>query len=154
MKPVMPYNLAIGGDYWASWGSKGWTAVRVTDVKRKFAKVVRVDPKTNESKKRDAKVLADEMVKRDPAERGADKPDDGPDVVFADVRQHRDQEQSKQLVLTKSDEKPVSPTEGMTDDEKRAYYAKRAKESVARWAKVEAHFGEEVVSQWPSDEDW
>ncbi len=150
----MPYNISPGGDYWASWGSKGWSAVHATHVKRKWVKVNRVDPKTNGVKKRGAKVRADELVKRDPSLEGKDKPTEGPDVVFADVRRHRERAQSEQLVLTKEEGGPADPTAGMTEKQLLAYHVKRTKEAAARWDRVEAHFGEEVVGQWDTDEDW
>lgn len=154
MKPLMPYNISPGGDYWASWGSKGWSAVQATHVKRKWVKVNRMDPKTNEVKKRGARVRADELVKRDPSKCGADKPTEGPDVVFADVRQHREASQSKQLVLNKRSDKGSKPTDTMTEEELIAYRTQRALTADARWAKVEEAFGQDVVSQWATDEDW
>ena len=78
MKPVVPWNVVEGGDYWAAWGSKGWTAVRVLSAKRKWASVARVNPRTNETKSRNAKVRIDELVVRDPKQKGKDKPSDGP----------------------------------------------------------------------------
>jgi len=155
MKPVMPYNLSIDGDYWASWGSKGWSAVRVNNVKRKFAKVSRVDPKTNEVKKRGAKVRADEMVKRDPSQCGADKPTEGPDVVFADVREYRARTEAKQLHLNKNaEEADGEPTVEMPEEELRVYRANMARDSARRWENVEKGFGPEIVASWATDEDW
>jgi len=84
--PVLPHHIYEGGDYWASWGSKGWTAVRVLNVKRKFADVERINPKTNKTKSRNAQVRLDEMVKRDPKQKGSDKPSEGPGVIFKQIR--------------------------------------------------------------------
>lgn len=87
--PILPHQVYEGGDYWASWGSKGWTAVRITSVRRKFAQVERINAKTNETKSRTAKVRLDELVRRDPKQKGTDKPEEGPDEVFASVRRLR-----------------------------------------------------------------
>lgn len=155
MKPIMPYHVTPGADYWAAWGSKGWSAVRVKVVKRKFAKVSRVDPKTNEVKTRTAKVRLDELVKRDPSQEGRDRPEDGPAEVFADVRSHRELAENKQLMLQSSrtsDE--ADDSEELTEEEIEARRVERARTAEERWDRVEAHFGKEVVDQWETDEDW
>lgn len=156
MKPVMPYHVNPGGSYWAAWGSKGWSAVTVNTVRRKWAKVNRVDARTGAVKKRGSKVRADEMVKRDPALNGADKPTLGPAEVFADVRQHREAAEAKQLHLTKNssiDEAlPMPPN--LSPSELAARNARIAEAAALRWENVEAAFGEEIVTSWPTDEDW
>jgi hypothetical protein len=89
LRPLNTWNIGEGGHYWASWGSKGWTAVLVISVARKWAKVRRLDPKTGTLKKRTSKVRLDELVKRDPKKKGKDKPKVGPADVFAGVRSSR-----------------------------------------------------------------
>ncbi len=88
-RPLDTWHIREGGNYWASWGSKGWTAVLVISVARKWAKVRRLDPKTGALKKRTSKVRLDELVKRDPKQKGRDKPKVGPADVFAGVRSSR-----------------------------------------------------------------
>ena len=88
--PIHSRLIAEGTDYWASWGSKGWTAVKVLQVKSKYAIVQRMDPLTNEVTTAEARVRLDEMVKRIPELGGTDKPVDGPAEVFASVRRARD----------------------------------------------------------------
>ena len=100
MQPVLVVHVREGADYWAAWGSKGWSAVRVLSVKHKWATVSRIDPRTNEVKRKRSKVRADELVLRDPTKRGEDKPHEGPGMVFKDVRLFRDSESSGELVLS------------------------------------------------------
>jgi len=88
---VPDHHVREGADYWASWGSKGWTSVRVIQVKRKWAQVDRVDPRTNLTKKRKAKVRLDELVRRDPKLTGGDKPEVSPSVIFESVRSLREE---------------------------------------------------------------
>lgn len=88
--PIHSRLIAEGADYWASWGSKGWTAVKVLQVKSKYAIVQRMDPLTNEVTTAEARVRLDEMVKRIPELSGTDKPGTGPADVFAKVRRARD----------------------------------------------------------------
>ena len=88
--PIHSRLIAEGADYWASWGSKGWTAVKVLQVKSKYAIVQRIDPLTNEVTTAEARVRLDEMVKRIPELGGTDKPVTGPADVFARVRRVRD----------------------------------------------------------------
>jgi hypothetical protein len=87
--PIPPYLVDEGAHYWASWGNKGWTAVRVSQVKTKYAVVQRLNPLTNEVMTESARVKLDELVRRTPALLGEDKPVRGPDVVFAQVRLDR-----------------------------------------------------------------
>lgn len=88
-EPVLPHLVTEGDDYWASWGSKGWTAVKVLQVKTKYAVVQRIDPLTGEVRTAEARVKVDELVKRSPALTGTDKPSRLPSEVFAQVRLDR-----------------------------------------------------------------
>lgn len=90
--PIPAWHIHEGGNYWASWGSKGWTAITIISAKRKWAQVQRVDPKTNKPKRRNSKVRLDEMVKRDPKLKGKDKPTSGPADIFAGLRASREAE--------------------------------------------------------------
>ena len=87
--PIPPYLVSEGSHYWASWGNKGWTAVRVSQVKTKYAIVQRIDPLTNEVRTKEARVKLDELVKRNPDLNGEDKPTTGPADVFGRVRSSR-----------------------------------------------------------------
>jgi len=110
MKPIPPYQVREGADYWAAWGSKGWTAVRVRSAKRKWAFVDRIDPITNEVRSRKAKVRVDELVRREPKLKGKDKPEISPSVVFDDVRSFRAAQKATKLELSNaSDEEDNTP---------------------------------------------
>ena len=87
--PIPPYLVDEGAHYWASWGNKGWTAVRVSQVKTKYAVVQRLNPLTNEVMTERARVKLDELVKRIPSMLGEDKPTTSPGAVFARVRLDR-----------------------------------------------------------------
>lgn len=153
MKPLQPYHIREGGSYWAAWGSKGWTAVRVTSAKRKWANVTRVDPKTDETKRKGAKVRIDEMVKRDPAMKGADKPTIGPAEVFDEVRELRESEGAEEVALAER----VAEREELRA-EQRSSSLSLAEPDEERIAKLdEAYdraFGKDIVASWPSQSDW
>jgi len=87
--PVPDHLVSEGETYWASWGNKGWSAVRVIQVKRTKAMVERVNPKTNETLPSNATVRLDELVKRNAALLGADKPQRPPASVFKSIRAQR-----------------------------------------------------------------
>lgn len=87
--PVPDHLVAEGETYWASWGDKGWSAVKVLQVKRTKAVVERVNPKTNKALPSGATVRLDELVKRDTILLGADKPQRLPVSVFASIRSQR-----------------------------------------------------------------
>lgn len=86
---LMPWQIQPGGSFWAPYGKKGWSAVNVLDVGRVWAKVERVKPKTGEVVNRKGRVRKDELLVRDPKVNGADRPEEGPDVVFAKFREDR-----------------------------------------------------------------
>jgi len=75
-------NVRDGGDYWAPFGKKRWSAVRVISVTDGEAEVNRVDASSNEPKSRRTKVDASKLVLRDPARVGEDKPEASPSEVF------------------------------------------------------------------------
>lgn len=145
--PIMSHHVYEGADYWASWGNKGWSAVRVLGVKRKFADVERINAKTNKTKSRNAQVRLDEMVKRDPKLKGADKPSNGPAEVFSQVRSNRESDAEATRQVEAVPEKPtreliVAPV--LTVEKFRQVYIKyrkdcgdSLKESESNWDLVE-----------------
>lgn len=89
--PVPDHLVAEGETYWASWGDKGWSAIRVIQVKRTKAIVERFNPKTNKALPSNATVRLDELVKRDETLLGADKPQKLPASVFMTIRSQRNE---------------------------------------------------------------
>jgi len=79
-KPVS--DVTNGGDYWAPFGKKRWSAVRVISVTNDVAEVNRVDPSSNEPKTRRTKVNATQLVKRDSSLNGDDRPTVEPEAIF------------------------------------------------------------------------
>lgn len=79
-QPVL--NVINGGDYWAPFGETRWSAVRVISVADGVAEANRVNATTNEPKARVTSVNAAQLVARDPALNGDDKPDANPSDVF------------------------------------------------------------------------
>ena len=69
---------------WAPWGTSGWSAVVVSVVYHKWARVKRVNAKTGETVAT-GKARKDRLVKRDPALKGKDKPAQSPLEVFPDL---------------------------------------------------------------------
>jgi len=82
---VRPRRIRKGGCYWAAWGTTGWSAIEVTDVKRKFVQATRVHPKTNERVKTGCRVRISKLLERNPALKGKDRPNNSPPEVFAVV---------------------------------------------------------------------
>lgn len=81
-KPVLEHQVMEGGAYWAAWGDKGWSAVKIISKKRKNAVARRVKPNTG-AVIRETKVRLDRLVKRNPELKGKDRPKETPAEVFA-----------------------------------------------------------------------
>ena len=94
-KPLFPHQVSKHGKYWSAMGDTRWSAVQITSISRKWTKATRVNPKTGAVKKKGAKVRIDELLRRDPDLIGADKPEDPPKVVFAEVREARARREKK-----------------------------------------------------------
>lgn len=95
-RQVFDHEVCVHGTYWAPFGNKGWSAVRVTKVGYKHAQVDRVKPKTQELIAK-GKVRKDELLKRDAKLGGRDRPQEGPADVFSTYREQREQlEQEEQ----------------------------------------------------------
>jgi hypothetical protein len=71
-----------GKDYWTPFGKKRWSAVRILSITAGIAEVTRVDALTNEAKARITKVEVTQLLKRDPALKGTDKPTNFPEEMF------------------------------------------------------------------------
>jgi hypothetical protein len=152
-KPVLKHHVCEGSDYWASWGSKGWTAVRVIQAKRVFANVARINPKTNETKSRNAKVRLDEMVKRDPKKKGKDKPKVSPAVVFEEVRRIRKTQAAVTVTCEPEPEPEPDPRPALPPGRFSHSFA-TAEEADAFWRKTwDAVHGEGYWDSLPAD-DW
>jgi hypothetical protein len=82
----MRQRVSAGLPAWAAWGDTGWRCVRVLSVGRKFVKIQRENPRTGEIIARRGKARIAEMVKRDPRQRGRDKPGQTPAEMFAQQR--------------------------------------------------------------------
>lgn len=150
-QPVLPWHVYEGAHYWAAWGNKGWTAVTVVAVKRKWAQVTRVDPKTNKPKNRNSKVRLDELVKRDPKKKGKDKPQEGPAAVFAGARASREQEAVDKTgtdgLSTETKTKRNSSNSKhieWTDEERNEFFR----------STFDAVFGEGWYDSAPTTDDW
>jgi hypothetical protein len=81
---LLPFQIQRGSRVWAPWGVSGWSAIEVVKPSRKWAKGYRVKPATDE-RGAAAKIPLDRLLKRDPAQKGKDKPEQTPDEVFAHV---------------------------------------------------------------------
>ena len=148
--PVLPWQVQDGRNYWAAWGSKGWSAVRVIAAKRKWAEVERVDAKTNETKSRRSKVRVDELVRRDPKLAGKDRPTAGPAAVFASVRRLRAEEQAVEEKLI---EEPVEAQPTATKPPSGIEWTEEKWNEFLRktWTST---FGEGAYEECCFDDDW
>lgn len=79
---LAPFQIQRGSRVWAPWGVSGWSAIEVVKPSRKWVKGYRIKPATDE-RGATAKVPLDRLLKRDPALKGKDKPEQTPDEVFA-----------------------------------------------------------------------
>lgn len=108
---VLPHEACVNGTFWAPYGEKGWSAVRIHTVGYKHARVDRVRPKTQEVVTTKGKVRLDELVKRDPNLIGADRPRQTPDEVFATFRRSRaalEEKEKEQKAMEQTSQSEVS----------------------------------------------
>jgi len=82
-------------DFWAPFGEKRWSAVRVLSVTDGIAEVNRVDPSSNQPKSRRTKVKASQLLKRDPALKGEDKPTSAPAEMFSEQTKREETRREK-----------------------------------------------------------
>lgn len=85
--PQPPADVMIGKDFWAPFGTKRWSAVRVLSITDGIAEVTRVNASSNEPKTRRSKVKTARLVKRDPNQKGKDKPAATPEEMFSAAEQ-------------------------------------------------------------------
>jgi len=104
--PLGDYSIRVGGTYWSAFGDKRWSAVRVIGLGYRLAKVERVKPHNQVVIHRKGKARRDEMLPRDPAKKGKDKPTELPSVVFTRVREMREEDKAKRK---EKKEEPVVP---------------------------------------------
>ena len=76
--PMHIPGVTTDGDYWAPFGKKRWSAVRVVSVKAGVAEVTRVDASSNKPKTRRSKVKVSQLVERDSGLKGTDTPTSTP----------------------------------------------------------------------------
>lgn len=89
-RQLLPHEAVKNGTYWAPYGDKGWSAVRLRSLGYKHAKVDRVKPKTQEVVTTKGKVRLDELIRRDPKLVGTDRPAKAPNETFATSREQRE----------------------------------------------------------------
>lgn len=83
---LLDFQIQRGTNAWAPWGQSGWSAVEVQKAQRKWAQVHRIKPATGErSGKTTGKVRKDQLIKRDPALKGADRPEFTPEEIFTEA---------------------------------------------------------------------
>lgn len=78
---LAPFQAQRGTHVWAPWGKTGWSAVEIMVPSRKWAKGMRVKPRTGEHTAK-GKVSLLRLIKRDPKLKGKDRPMLPPDAVF------------------------------------------------------------------------
>jgi len=75
------FQVQTGSKGWAPWGASGWSAIVVTKAHYKWCRVNRVNSKTGEVAAK-GKVRRDQILSRDPEQKGKDKPSQPPGDVF------------------------------------------------------------------------
>jgi hypothetical protein len=104
---MAPCHVHRGTTVWAPWGKSGWSAVVIKTTQRKWAKGMRVKPKTGEETAK-GKVPMDRLLRRDPELKGKDRPGYPPDEVFA----HRETEPE---VVEPEETEPRVAEDGLAD---------------------------------------
>lgn len=140
--PVLPVHVYEGGHYWAGMGETRWGAVTIIKKKRKSAEVDRVNARTNETTKRGAKVKVDRLVKRDPKQKGKDKPTCPPSEVFVNVAKPEPEPEPEVEA-----EQPVIVKRGKAD-------LKKVKAHFVRYKMNTGATREEAEAEWDTPNDW
>jgi hypothetical protein len=78
---LAPWQAQRGTNVWAPWRKTGWSAVEIVAPSRKWAKGMRVNPRTGEHTAK-GKVSLARLIKRDPKLKGKDRPALTPDAIF------------------------------------------------------------------------
>jgi len=109
-RPLFSFQVSRLSTYWAPWGEDGWSAVLVIRLGRTRVRVERVNPKTQVAAKTKGWTRLDELLKRDPKQAGADRPEEGPAIVFKEVREARANKAAEAFKLkAQAEEAPPEP---------------------------------------------
>ena len=160
---VLPHMVRPGGNFWAPFGDKGWSAVTINSVSRLWCKATRVKPSTGGVVTTGSKVRRDELIKRNPDMEGRDKPTDPASVVFKDAREYREKERIAKEA--RAFEKQIADSRIVADaDKKIVKYSDPPKTNfdlrkswVKFWTEECGYTTEQADAKWeavPTDDDW
>lgn len=77
-RTAIPWHVYEGQHFWSPWGDHGWSAITLNRLKRIWCRVSRVNPRTGEITTNKARARRDQLVRRDPALQGRDRPGASP----------------------------------------------------------------------------
>ena len=151
---VMIYEAQANGTFWAPYGEKGWSAVRIRNLGYKHARVDRVKPKTQEVVTTKGKVRLDELIGRDPKLVGADRPRQTPDELFADFRKSREaleaeEKEKKVMDQAKVEHEPEAVAEKPQPKTQPKLNSEEEKEHAERMANIF-----DMLEDGSTDDDW
>lgn len=164
---VLPHMVRPGGNFWAPFGDKGWSAVTINSVSRLWCKATRVKPTTGDVVTTGSKVRRDELVRRNPDMDGRDKPTEPASVVFKSVRDLREKErlakEARELErereersrVARAAEEPEESHQERCETEKLDW---KLRESwISYWIDVCGYTAEQANAEWdavPTIDDW
>jgi hypothetical protein len=149
---IFSWHVQRGTTVWAPWGPSGWSAVVIRNVKCKWATGMRVKPTTLKDSGK-GKVPLGRLVKRDPAQKGKDRPAFPPTEVFAEIAMA--EETARAEKLARKEEKEAAqrlteePQESPPEDTDDASVSERKRISDERLQELLGLLGDESTT-----DDW
>jgi hypothetical protein len=147
----MPWQVGVGGTFWAPYGKKGWSAVRILEVGRVWGKAERVRPKTQEVVNRNGRVRLDELLLRDPAVGGVDRPAQSPEEAFGKQRENRLADKVESQTRAAALMAPPAPTEAAPAPQTPPAPTRTPEEEAEHKKRMDALFamlGDETDDDW------
>ena len=151
-RQLLPWQVQVGNTFWAPYGKKGWSAVRILETGRVWGKAERVKPKTGEVVNRSGRVRLDELLLRDPSVGGVDRPEKTPELVFGAQRESRLAAKVADGVRAAAVLAPPAPVGAPQAPKPAPTPSRTPEEEKATQARLSALF--DLLDDGSTDDDW